>query len=155
MLDSWRFEKQSRSCVLIQSQSLKRSTNGEEKPVTSYPRVGVLSLNMIAKSLGNRWEVIADEQGEIQVAVGEQKYQLRRLLLDQIEQAGNIDYEGSIEPWSIQDGTDMVAHLIDPRSGRAFYFNIYLNPISDKPPFRRIMDCKLYSTLKFRAIDVV
>ncbi len=111
---------------------------------------------MIAKSLGNRWEVIADEQGEIQVAVGEQKYQLRRLLRDQIEQAGNIDYEGSVEPWSIQNGTDMVAHLIDPRSGRAFYFNIYLNPTSgDKPPFRRIMDCKLYSTLKFRAVDVV
>jgi hypothetical protein len=111
---------------------------------------------MIAKSLGNRWEVIADEQGEIQVAVGERKYQLRRLLLDRIEQAGNIDYEGSIEPWSIQDGADMIAHLIDPKSGRAFYFNINLNPISsDKPPFRRIMECKLYGTLKFRAVDVV
>jgi len=55
---------------------------------------------MIARSLGNRWEVVADEQGEIQVAVGQQRYELRRLLLDRIEQAGNIDYEGSIAPWS-------------------------------------------------------
>jgi hypothetical protein len=111
---------------------------------------------MIARSLGNRWEVIADEQGEIQVAVGQQSYQLRRLLLDRIEQAGNIDYEGSIEPWSIEDGTNIITNLIDPQSGRAVYFNISLNPTSgDKPPFRRIMDCKLYGTLKFRAVDVV
>jgi hypothetical protein len=111
---------------------------------------------MIARSLGNRWEVIADEQGEIQVSVGQQSYQLRRLLLDRIEQAGNIDYEGSIEPWSIEDGTRMIINLIDPQSGRAVYFNINLNPTSgDKPLFRRIMDCKLYSTLKFRAVDVV
>jgi hypothetical protein len=80
-------------------------------PVISYSH-GMLYLNMIARSLGNRWEVIADEQGEIQVVVGEQKYQLRRLLLDRIEQTGNIDYEGSIELWSIQDGTYFLFHAV-------------------------------------------
>lgn len=111
---------------------------------------------MIVKSYGGRWIISAEEQGEIQVTVGQPtKYPLRRLELNKKEHQGNIDYDGVIEPWSSQDNLTLMSNLKDLFSNRSVYFSIILNSIiGDMPPFDRITKCKLYQDLQFSCLNV-
>ena len=105
---------------------------------------------MKVKSYSNQWIIFADERGEIQVSAGStEKYPLQKLTLRQMEHAGAIEYEGSIEPYS-----DIRLDLTD-LYGRAVYFSIVLNSSGgDEPPFRRITKCKLHQGSSFLACHV-
>jgi hypothetical protein len=109
---------------------------------------------LIIKSHGNQWIISAEKQGEIEVIVGHsQRYPLRSLQLNRIDQAGNVDYEGSIEPW--QKGDAWILVLRDTKSGRAISFSIVLDTTrAHAPPFNKITGCELSQGLRFKAMNV-
>jgi hypothetical protein len=110
---------------------------------------------LIVESYGNRWIISAEEQGEIEVSVGDlKKYPLRSVELNRVEHAGGyISYEGMIESW--QNDVALMFALSNPVSGGAIYFSIVLNSTGGPAfPFDRITRCKLYNNLRFKALNV-